>query len=97
MWTTVAILAGRRPGQRLALMCRKSQPQMLLVSTKYVAIAQDLGIPALMTVPGDQESNDVLSPTNLQTKTARSHNILYTRFTSGSTGQRLRDESYGFL
>lgn len=99
MWTTVGILAvmkaggaltlmdASQPVQRLALMCRKAQPRVLLVSPKHNAVAEELEVPVLM-VPGNQEQDEIpFTTANSQIKTVRPYNNLYAGFTSGSTGE----------
>lgn len=98
MWTTVAILAvmktggaltlmdASQPVQRLALVCRKAQPRVLLVSPKHAAVAGELDVPVLM-VPGIQEQDETSTTAYSKTETTRPHNSLYAGFTSGSTGE----------
>ncbi|OJJ88491.1 putative nonribosomal peptide synthase [Aspergillus glaucus CBS 516.65] len=98
MWTTVAILAvmkaggaltlmdASQPVQRLALMRRKAQPRVLLVSPNHAAVAGGLDVPVLM-VPGIQEQDETSTTAYSQTEIVRPHNSLYAGFTSGSTGE----------
>lgn len=95
MWTTVAIFAVMKAGgcfflmdasqplKRLALMCSKAQPRLLLASAKHEAIAQGLDILTLV-VPRDISQS---TSTELQPETVQPHHTLYAGFTSGSTGE----------
>lgn len=98
MWMTVAILAVMKAGgaltlmdvsqpvQRLALMCRKAQLRVLLVSPKHAAVVGGLDAPVFI-VPGIQEQDETSTTAYSQTETVRPHNSLYAGFTSGSTGE----------
>ncbi|KAK4870259.1 hypothetical protein LT330_005313 [Penicillium expansum] len=98
MWTTVAIFAvlkaggcfylldASQPAKRLALMCRKAQPRLVLVSAKHEALAEQLDVP-IWVVPRDSETGEISAAESQQLAAVQPHNIMYAGFTSGSTGE----------
>lgn len=99
MWMTVAVLAvmkaggafvlldASQPVQRLALMCRKTQSRVVLVSEKHAAIASGLDLPVI-GVPDDVFLTDRSSTSvPFNAPDVRPHHPLYAGFTSGSTGE----------
>ncbi|CAI7659715.1 unnamed protein product [Penicillium crustosum] len=98
MWTTVAIFAvlkaggcfylldASQPAKRLAVMCRKAQPQLVLVSAKHEALAEKLDVP-IWVLPRDLEMRELPAAEPQQLATVHPHNIMYAGFTSGSTGE----------
>lgn len=98
MWTTVAIFAilkaggcfylldASHPAQRLALMFRKAQPQLVLASAKHEALAEKLGVP-IWVIPRDLETGELPAAKSQQLATVQPNNIMYAGFTSGSTGE----------
>lgn len=96
-WTAVAMLAviksggcfflldASQPKQHLALMCRKTQPQVLLAAATHGGLADALEIPTLVL---SADIPDIHVPSaELQTETIQPHHLLYAGFTSGSTGE----------
>lgn len=98
MWTTVAIFAvlkaggcfylldASQPAKRLAVMCRKAQPRLVLASAKHEALAEKLDVP-IWVLPRDLETGELPATESQQLATVHPHNIMYAGFTSGSTGE----------
>lgn len=98
MWTTVAILAvlkaggcfylldASQPAKRLAVMCRKAQPRLILVSAKHETVAEKLDVP-IWVLPRDLETGELPAAESQQFAPVHPHNIMYAGFTSGSTGE----------
>lgn len=79
-------LDASQPAKRLAVMCRKAQPRLILVSAKHEALAEKLDVP-IWDLPRDLEMDEPPATESQQLATVHPHNIMYAGFTSGSTGE----------